>query len=72
MGLVMKSGVIRDCIMRRNKKDHRNENAENAQWKEEREIAGTVLGHTRVLFSFKFHGRETTNDKKSVTESYEM
>lgn len=58
--------------MRRNKKEHRNENAENAQCKEKRGTAGTVLGNTCVLFSFKFHDRETTNDKKSVTKSYEM
>lgn len=43
MGLVMKSGVIHDRVMRRNKKDHRNENAEMRNGKEKRETAGTVL-----------------------------
>lgn len=70
MGLVMKSGVICDRIMRRNKKDHRNENAENAQRKTKN--SRNCSGKYMYYFLLNSTAEKLLMTKKSVTKSYEM
>lgn len=72
MGLVMESGVIRDrSIMRHDKKDHRNGNAEMRKAKKNEKRRALFWKYACTFLLNSTAGKRLMT-KKSITKSYEM